>query len=266
MALIDHTRAGSGQPPLVFVHGFGCARSDWDTQVAHFGGRHETVAVDLGGHGTTPGTPEHRRIETHGADVAELLKSLKLPPAVIFGHSMGCRVAMEAALRAPERVKAVVLVDGSRLGEKGSTAYLARGEGLAKLGYEQFVRGAFEQMFAPSFDRAKAKAIADRAVARDPDIAGPLFVDIGRYDADNMDRVVSSLKVPLIAIQTTTTGPDGKRASLKAGQTSPYLDFLKKTKPDAQIEVIADTGHFPQLERPTETNAIIERFLKGLAA
>jgi pimeloyl-ACP methyl ester carboxylesterase len=266
MALIHHTRAGSGAPPLVFVHGFGCARSDWDAQVAQFGPRHETVAVDLGGHGTTPGRPEHRRIETHGADVAELLKSLKLPPAVIFGHSMGCRVAMEAALRAPEHVKAVVLVDGSRLGEKGSTAYLARGEGLEKQGYAAFVRGAFEQMFAPSYDKAKAQAIIERALARDPAIAGPLFVDIGRYDAENMDRVVSSLKVPLLAIQTTYTNPEGKRVSMKAGQTTPYLDFLRRTTPDAQIEVIADTGHFPQLERIPETNAIIERFVRGLAA
>lgn len=266
MALIHHTRAGSGRPPLVFVHGFGCARSDWDAQVAHFGAHHETVAVDLGGHGTTPGTADHTRIETHGADVAELLLSLKLPPAVIFGHSMGCRVAMEAALRAPKHVKAVVLVDGSRLGEKGSTAYLARGEGLKKLGYAAFVRGAFEQMFAPAYDKAKAQAIIDRALARDPAIAGPLFVDIGRYDAENMDRVVSSLEVPLLAIQTTYTHPDGRRASMQAGETTPYLDFLKRTKPGVKITVIADTGHFPQLERPAETNAIIETFLKGLSA
>ena len=266
MPLIHHTRTGSGRPPLVFVHGFGCARSDWDAQVAQFSPRHETVAVDLGGHGTTPGTADHTRIETHGADVAELLRSLKLPPAVIFGHSMGCRVAMEAALRAPEHVKAVVLVDGSRLGEKGSTAYLARGEGLKTLGYAAFVRGAFEQMFAPTYDKAKAQVIIDRALARDPDVAGPLFVDIGRYDAENMDRVVASLKVPLIAIQTTTTGPDGKRASMTVGQSTPYLDFLKRAKPDAQVEVIADTGHFPQLERVSETNAIIERFLKGIPA
>ena len=266
MPLIDHTRAGSGRPALVFIHGFGCARSDWDAQVAHFGGRHETVAVDLGGHGTTPGTPDHARIETHGADVAALLRSLQLPPAVIIGHSMGCRVAMEAALRAPEHAKAVVLVDGSRLGEAGSTAHLVRGDGLRKLGYAAFVRGAFEQMFAPGYDKAKAQTIIDRALGRDPAIAGPLFADIGRYDAENMDRVVGSLAVPLLAIQTTYTNPDGKRVSMKNGETTPYLDFLRRAKPKAEVKVIADTGHFPQLERPAETNAIIETFLKGLPA
>jgi pimeloyl-ACP methyl ester carboxylesterase len=251
-------------PPFLFARFFGCARSDWDEMIAHFGGRHETVAVDLGGHGTTPGTVAHRRIETHGADVAELLDALNMPPAVVFGHSMGCRVAMDAALRTPARVKAVVLVDGSRLGEPGSTAHLARGKALETAGYDPFIRAAFEQMFAPGFDKARAQAIIQRALARDPDICGPLFADIGRYDAENLDRVVSSLKVPLLAIQTTLTGPDGKRVSMAAGQSSPYLDFLRRAKPDALVEVIPDTGHFPQLERPAETNAIIETFLRGL--
>ncbi len=266
MPLIHHTRAGSGAPPLVLVHGFGCARSDWDEVVRHFGSRHETVAVDLGGRGTTPGTPEHRRIETHGEDVAALLRSLALPPAVIFGHSMGCRIAMEAALRAPERVKAVVLVDGSRLGEAGSTAHIARAKALEAAGYGPFIRGAFEQMFAPGFDKTKAQAIIDRALARDPAIAGPLFADIGRYDAENMDRLLSTVKLPLLAIQTTWTNPAGQRVSMTPGQSSPYLDVIRANRPDARIAIIPDTGHFPQLERPAETNALIEAFLKDLAA
>ncbi len=266
MPLIHHTRKGAGPPPLVLIHGFGCARSDWDAIVAHFGSAHETIAVDLGGHGTSPGTAEHRRIETHGQDVADLLKSLKLPPAVIIGHSMGCRVAIEAALRAPDHAKAVMLVDGSRLGENGSTAYLARAKGLERMGYEAFIRAAFSQMFAPTYDEASAAAIEQRAVDRDPTIAGPLFVDIGRYDAENMDRALSSLKIPLGAIQTTYTNPEGRRVSMKANETTPYLDMLRRLVPTAKIDVIADTGHFPQLEKVDETNSIIARFLKGLPA
>lgn len=264
MALIHYTRAGSGRPPLVFVHGFGCARSDWDAMVAHFGKTHETVAVDLGAHGASPGTLEHRRIETHGADVAEVLNALDLPPAVIFGHSMGCRVAMDATLRAPDRVKAVVLVDGSRLGERGSKSYLARAKALEEAGYHTFVRAAFEQMFSPGFGKARSEPIVQRALDRNPEICGPLFADIGRYDAENLDRAVGSIRLPMLVIQTTLTTAEGKRISMKKGETSSYLDFLKAAKPDVQIEIIPDTGHFPQLERPAETNEIIERFLRGL--
>jgi len=265
MASIAYTRTGSGRPPLVFVHGFGCARSDWDAMVAHFKDRHETVAVDLGAHGTSPGTAEHRRIETHGTDVAALLAALDLPPAVIFGHSMGCRVAMDAALRVPERIKGVVLVDGSKLGEKGSTSYLKRSQALGAAGYQPFIRAAFEAMFSPGFDKARSAPVVQRALDRDASICGPLFADIGRYDAENFERIVGGIKVPMLAIQTTMTSPEGQRVAMKAGQTSDYLEVLKALKPDVQVDIIPDIGHFPQLEKPAETNAIIERFLKGLA-
>jgi pimeloyl-ACP methyl ester carboxylesterase len=68
----------------------------------------------------------------------------------------------------------------------------------------------------------------------------------------------------MLAVQTTVTTPEGKRLSMEAGQSSPYLDFLRRAKPDVLVEVIPDTGHFPQLERPAETNAIVETFLRGL--
>lgn len=264
MSLIHHTRAGNGTPPIVFIHGFGCARSDWDPQVAHFSPRHATVAVDLGGHGTTPGGPEHRRIETHGADVAALMDALDLAPAVVVGHSMGCRVALEAAARAPGRTKALILVDGSRLGEAGSSAWKDRAATLDKMGYGPFVAAAFGQMFGADFDKGKAKAIMDRAAARPADICGPLFVDIGRYDTENMDRMLDRVAVPLLAIQTTVTRPNGRRESLATGATTPYLDLLRARVKGARIEIIPGIGHFPTLERPAETNAIMQHFIGGL--
>ena len=264
MPLIYHTRKGAGSPPLVFVHGFGCARSDWDDQVAQFSAKHETVAVDLGGHGTTPGTAAHGRIETHGADVAHLMTELNLGPSVIFGHSMGCRIAMEAAARVPERAKALVLVDGSRLGEAGARSWEGRAKTLKELGYAKFVSSAFAQMFGPDYDKAKAQAIIKRAVDRDPDIAGPLFVDIGRYDSENMDRMLAGVKVPMLVIQSTVTHADGRRVGLQKGETTPYLDQVRAKVKGARIEIVPGIGHFPQLERVPETNALIADFIKDL--
>jgi pimeloyl-ACP methyl ester carboxylesterase len=264
MALIHHTRTGSGRPPIVLVHGFGCARSDWDPQVAHFSPRHTTVAVDLGGHGTSPGTAAHARIETHGADVTALLDHLALPPAVLVGHSMGCRVVMEAANRTPDRVCGLILVDGSRLGEAGPRSYEGRAKALADMGYAAAARAAFGQMFGADYDKAKDQAIIDRAVARDPAIAGPLFADIGRYDAHEFDRILGTVRVPMLALQTTRTLPDGKRLSLAAGETTPYLDLLRARIKDLTVEIVPGIGHFPTLERPAETNAILERFLARL--
>ncbi len=264
MPIIQHTRKGSGAPPIVFVHGFGCARSDWDPQVAHFSPKHETVAVDLGGQGTSPGTKDHARIETHGQDVADLMNELKLAPAVLVGHSMGCRVVMEAAARAPDRAKALILVDGSRLGEAGSRSYEGRAKALADIGYTTAARNAFAQMFGADFDPAKRQAIIDRAVARDPNIAGPLFADIGRYDSNHMDATLAGVRVPMLAIQSTQTLANGTRLPLMPGQTSPYLELLRAAIKNPAIDIVPGIGHFPQLERPMETNRMIEAFLKRL--
>ena len=114
MPLIHHVVAGKGRPAVVFVHGFGCAHSDWDAQVAHLSPRHLTVAVDLRGHGASPGTAAECSIERYGADVAEVMQALSLPPAVLVGHSMGCRVVVEAALQAPAHAAGIVLIDGSQ--------------------------------------------------------------------------------------------------------------------------------------------------------
>ena len=264
MAGIEHTRKGSGTPPFVFVHGFGCARSDWDAQVEHLAPRHETVAVDLGAHGDTPGTHAHGHIETHGRDVAALLDQMKLAPAILVGHSMGCRVVMEAALAAPWAVAGLILVDGSRLGAAGSKVHEATAAQIKSVGYEAFVRPLFVAMFSPGYDRAKSEPIVARALARPPEIAGALFPDIGRWDAEKMDRALDHIHVPLMLIQSTYQDEKRQRRSLQAGQTSPYLDMVQKRVPRAQVEVVPDVGHFPQLEAPDAVNALLDRFAAGL--
>lgn len=114
MPLIHHVVTGQGWPPVIFVHGFACSHSDWDAQVAYLSPRHTTVAVDLRGHGASPGAADKCSIGQFGADVAQVMRSLALPPAVLVGHSMGCRVAIEAALQAPAHTAGVILVDGSQ--------------------------------------------------------------------------------------------------------------------------------------------------------
>jgi pimeloyl-ACP methyl ester carboxylesterase len=264
MAGIEYTRKGSGSPPFVFVHGFGCARSDWDAQVAHLAPQHTTVAVDLGAHGETAGRPEHGRIETHGKEVADLIAALELPPCILVGHSMGCRVVLEAALNAPASVAGIVLVDGSRLGAAGSKAHEATRDQIAAVGFQTFVKPLFAAMFSPAYDKVKAEAIIARAAARPADIAGALFADIGRWDSEKMDATLAGLKVPLMLIQSTYQDEKRQRRSLAKGQSSPYLDFIRSAVPRARIETVPDVGHFPQLETPQSVNALLTAFIAGL--
>jgi pimeloyl-ACP methyl ester carboxylesterase len=264
MALIHYAANGSGQPSIVFVHGFACAHGDWDRQVAHLAGKHRTIAVDLRGHGASPGTTQDCSIERHGADVAEVMAALNLAPAVLVGHSMGCRVAIEAALQAPSHTAAIVLVDGSQFAPTMERPMRERF--AAPGGYAAMVSALFKDMFTDRSDKAVAAAVIDRASKLPPDIGARLLLDLVRYDATRLEASLASLRVPVMVLQTTFSNDKRERTTMLAGQTTPYLDMVRARVPSARIEIIPGVGHFPQLDATAETNALLAQFAAGFAS
>ena len=253
-------RYGSGAPALVFVHGFACTHQDWQAQLDHFAKTHEVVACDLRAHGATPGRPHECSIEHFGGDVAALVNNLELERCVLLGHSMGCRVVLEANRLIADKVAGLVLVDGSRLAERDPPAAEAAARAsVEKLGYPAFAENLFRQMFFAA--SPAAEAIVRRAVTGSAAFGADLWSRMARWDAGAMDAAFDAVRSPLLAIQTTTRDANLRRVPLKAGQTSPWLDFLRSK--GARIEIIPDTGHFPQIERPERVNRLIERFLQN---
>jgi pimeloyl-ACP methyl ester carboxylesterase len=72
---------------------------------------------------------------------------------------------------------------------------------------------------------------------------------------------LADLRVPVMAVQATWSNERRERRPLSKGQTTPYLDMLRGRVPSVRIEVIADCGHFPQLDEAAETNALLESFI-----
>ncbi len=259
MALIHHVVTGRGRPPIVFVHGFGCGRADWDAQVAHFSPRHQTVAVDLRGHGDSPGPAEECSVERYGADVAEVMRALDLPPAVLVGHSMGCRVVTEAALQAPAQTAGVVLVDGSQFA--ASMGAILQERFAAPDGYRLMVSGMFKDMFTGKSRPGVVASVVERAGGLPRAVGEKMLTDILRYDIGRFSRALAELKVPVMAVQTTFSNERRERRTMQAGETTPFLDMLRANVPSVRVEIIPDTGHFPQLDEAARTNALIESFV-----
>jgi pimeloyl-ACP methyl ester carboxylesterase len=262
MALIHHILAGEGDRPIVFVHGFGCDHTDWSAQVVHFSPHHQTVSVDLRGHGASPGAAAGCSIERYGADVAEVMRALSLPPAVLVGHSLGCRVVIEAALQAPEHTEAVILVDGSQFAPAMAAAL--REQFAAPDGYLTTIRSLFADMFTAKSDPAVVAAAAARAERLPRAIGEKMLLDLQRYDVFRLTASLASLRVPVLALQATYTNEKRERQSLHEAQTTPYLDMIRSTLPAARIDVVPDSGHFPQIDEAERTNALIGRFLADL--
>ena len=262
MPPIHHVIAGNAHPPIVFVHGFACGHTDWDAQVAHLSPRHQTVVVDLRGHGASPGSAADCSIERYGADVAEVMRALNLPPAIVVGHSLGCRVAIEAALQAPEHTRALVLVDGSQFG--AAMGPVLRVAFAQPNGFATMAQGLFNDMFTAKSAPAVARSVVERALRLPREVGEKMLTDLQRYDTHRLTASLQSLKIPVMAIQTTYSNEKRERSSMKKGQTSPYLEMLRRAVPSVQVEIVEDTGHFPQLDEPAQTNALFDSFLAAL--
>ena len=91
-----------------------------------------------------------------------------------------------------------------------------------------------------------------------------MLTDLQRYDTHRLTASLQSLKIPVMAIQTTYSNEKRERSSMKKGQTSPYLEMLRRAVPSVQVEIVEDTGHFPQLDEPAQTNALFDSFLAAL--
>jgi pimeloyl-ACP methyl ester carboxylesterase len=248
----------------VFVHGFGSAHSDWDAQVAHLSPRQQTVAVYLRGHGASPGMAADCTVERYGADVAEVMKAPALPPTVLVGHSMGCRVVIEAALQAPAHMAGVVLIDGSQFASDMET--VLKQTFTKPNGFETLIRGWFEEMFTAKSNAAVVASVVERAERLPRSLGEKLLLDMLRYDVRRLTTSLADLRVPVMAVQTTYSNERRERRPMSKGQTTPYLDMLRARISSVRIEIIEDTGHFPQIDESGQTNALLDNFLASLPA
>lgn len=105
--------AGSGNPPIVLLHGIGRTGETWQHVQNLLGGKHRIIAFDLLGFGASP-KPNwiNYTADDHVTALAASIKRLKLDePTIVVGHSMGCLVAVRLARQYPELVKHLVLYE-----------------------------------------------------------------------------------------------------------------------------------------------------------
>lgn len=127
-------RAHGEAPTLFLLHGLTDSSAGWGRAVDHWGEDYSIVVVDQRGHGQSPrftpeqldGHPGHVLVD----DAVALLDELDQAPVVI-GHSLGGAVALEAAVRRPDLVRALVLEDPAPLGPDEEQRAPAKGRELA---------------------------------------------------------------------------------------------------------------------------------------
>ena len=103
---------GCGRSVLM-LHGLAGHSGEWTETAALLGSGFRIVGLDQRGHGRSERAPEDVSRRAYVADVAAVMDDLSLAPVVLVGQSMGANTALLAAAAFPDRVQALVVVDGS---------------------------------------------------------------------------------------------------------------------------------------------------------
>jgi len=125
-----HEEHGSGVP-ILCIHGGGSSALMWSDAVEELARLGRVIAYDRRGctRSERPEPYERTSVAEHADDAAALLDALVGAPAVVIGRSYGGAVATDLALRYPDRVRALVLLEGDALGLSPAALEWTKGAG-----------------------------------------------------------------------------------------------------------------------------------------
>jgi esterase len=245
--------AGHGEPTLVLLHGlFGSARNFGLVQ-REFASRRRTIALDLRNHGASPHDATMRYADM-AADVMQALDRMSALPAILLGHSMGGKVAMQAALTHAESVARLIVAD------------------IAPITYPPHYRDIANAMLAMPLVSGMTRAEADAALTQSvPDAAMRAFLlqnlQVGKAPAWRIG--LGEIVAAFGEIEGWDAPADARYSGptlFVAGATSRYIQpehrpIIRSWFPSARFVTLKNAGHWLHADNPSGFIAVVEAFL-----
>jgi pimeloyl-ACP methyl ester carboxylesterase len=250
---------GGDGPPVLFSHGL-----LWDTrlfapQVAALRDRHRCIAWDHRGQGRSEVTADGYDMDTLAADAAALIERLGVAPVHFVGLSMGGFVGLRLAIRRPELLRSLVLIDTSAGPEAPANVpryrllnFIARW-----FGFRPVVDRVMPILFGRSFlaDPACAAQRAElRARLLALDRTGTPRAVRGVIEREGVAGELHRIRTPTLVVvgeEDVATPPD-KSVALATGIAG------------ARLLRIPNAGHTSTLEQPAAVNAALAQFLAAI--
>jgi pimeloyl-ACP methyl ester carboxylesterase len=241
--------SGAPRPALVMVHGFALDARMWRPQLAALAADYRILTVDLPGFGVQ--SRDVGEVEP-AAELARALDACGLAHPHIVASCFGAAVAIDLALRHPDRIASLTLVGPLLLGRRTGIEAWGRCVALASEGDR--VTAAEVWFDAPLFE----------GVRRDEELFDEVRQIVLDYRGAHWTGDVSSKWLepdPLPRLRTLeipTLIVSGER---DASTFLQMADAYARALPRACRAIVRSAGHLPNLEQPSEFNALLANFL-----
>ncbi len=254
-----------GLPLLVLLHGFGDSYTSWEGWVPELKARRRLITVDFPGHGLTRSPAGTGLNQDFLADFLDsFAAALNLPTFAVAGNSMGGGVAWRLAVRRPDRINALILVDAAGFPNE-------KPPGEVPLAF-RILQYPIGRMFLQHIDNRFLIREGLRTDVYDKSLITPAIVD----------RWAEFQRAPghrAILMSVNPGGqPEDLAGTLRAikvptlilwGDADPLLEVASARKfaaaiPGSKLITYPQVGHLPQIEIPARSAAAVGEFLDAV--
>ncbi len=258
------------RPPMLALHGL-ASSGHWYRRVApYLIEDYRIVAPDQRGHGATMQAGSGYDWQTLAEDAVGLLDHLGIDRAPVLGHSWGGHVASNLAMRFPDRVSRLVMIDGGF--QDGRLMPNPTWEAFQQRLAPRLVAGTREEYLGRLADNlwfCWGDDLAEIALTMVYEGTDGQMHDILR--PENHAQVLAtmwgeppSLVLPRVTVPTlvVAAGPRAERANSQfSRQREVMVAAAEAALPTRQVHWIADTVHDIGYDKPAELATVIRRFL-----
>ncbi|MDC0088564.1 alpha/beta fold hydrolase [Porticoccaceae bacterium] len=251
---LNYIEQGSG-PAVILVHGMFGSLSNLGMLARALLPDYRVISVDLRNHGDSP-HEQLMDLASMAADIVELLDDLNLASAILIGHSLGGKVAMQVALNDAVRVSDLVVIDIAPVTyDKHQDVALDALNLLAQKPIES--RREADAMISKQIVEAPTRAFLLKNLARTPQGDFNLKLNLTSINQNYATTLVSA---------PTGQAYEGPTLFLK-GEHSAYIQqkhrpLIEQFFPASRLEVVANTGHWLHAEKPEAVNTLIRAFIE----
>ncbi len=248
-----HYLAQGFGPVVMLLHGLGSCAEDWLLlQAPALSQRYRVLMPDLRGHGRSDKPPGPYTVPQMADDMAGLLETLGVDSAHVVGLSLGGAVAQAIAVRYPEKVRSLVLVNTfARLRPKGWTEWrytLTRILALF-IGLALHARAEANELFPHPGQAGLRRVAFQRLCANDPVAYRAALIAAANYDGRwDLGRI----RAPTLVV----AGLEDTVVPLRAKQE------LAAGIPGACLVTVPRSGHATPSDQPVAFNRVLLDFLR----